>query len=239
MLGWRGRIGLLVPATNTVAENEFWSMIPDGTTIATARVVSIQSEDEHQRLAGYRAQVIKAADEVLHVNPSIIAWTCTSGSFIGGAGYDERLVAEVQARVKVPVLTTSTAVLEAIRHLGISRLAMGTPYRDSVTRVEKTFLENSIANLQVVSTRNLNVRGPGRRGYIQPAEVYALAREVDTPDAQAVFLSCTDVRTREVLELLERDLGKPVISSNQATIWAILRRLGVATSRVIGALGRS
>lgn len=239
MLGWRGRIGLLVPATNTVAENEFWSMIPEGITIAAARVVSIQSEDEHKRLEGYRAQVIKAAQEVKHAKPSIIAWTCTSGSFIGGAGYDQQLVAEVESLVNVPVLTTSTAVLEAIRHLGITRLAMGTPYRDSVTQVEKVFLENSIPNLNVVSTRNLNVLGPGRRGFILPAQVYDLGRDVDTPEAQAIFLSCTDVRTREVLEMLERDLQKPVISSNQSTLWAILRRLGVETSSVMGMLGRS
>jgi len=239
VLGWRGRIGLLVPATNTVAENEFWSMIPEGISITAARVVSIQSEDEHQRLAGYRAQVIKAAQEVGHANPSVIAWTCTSGSFIGGAGYDQQLVAEVESLVDVPVLTTSTAVIEAIRHLAVTRLAMGTPYRDSVTQVEKIFLENSIPNLRVVSTRNLNVLGPGQRGYILPAQVYDLGRDVDTPEAQAVFLSCTDVRTREVLEMLEQDLQKPVISSNQSTLWAILRRLGVETTSVVGMLGRS
>ena len=238
MLGWRARIGLLVPATNTVAENEFWAMIPEGVTIGPARVVSIQAGDEHKRLAGYRSQVMKAAQEVKHIEPSIIAWTCTSGSFIDGAGYDQKLVDEATAITGAPAVTTSTAVMEAIRHLGIRKLAMGTPYRDSITQVEKEFFERSMPGLRIVSTRNLSVLGPGRRGHILPETVYDLGRSVDTPEAEAVFLSCTDVRTREVLEYLERDLGKPVISSNQSTLWAILRRLGIETRTVVGRLGR-
>ena len=237
MLGWRARIGLLVPATNTVAENEFWAMIPEGVTIGTARVVSVQAEDEHKRLAGYRAQVMKAAEEVKHIEPSIIAWTCTSGSFIEGEGYDRQLVEEATAVACAPAVTTSTAVMDAIRHLGIRKLAMDTPYRDSVTQIEKEFFERSMPGLSIVNTRNLNVLGPGRRGYILPETVYELGRSVDTPEADAVFLSCTDVRTREVLEHLERDLGKPVISSNQSTLWSILRRLGIETGSVVGRLG--
>lgn len=239
MLGWRGRIGLLVPATNTVAEREFWKLIPEGLTVSTARVVSIVAEDEVERLAAYKTQVIKAAQEVTHVNPDIIAWTCTSGSFITGAGYDIELAREVTQLVGAPAVTTSTAVLEAIRQLGISRLAMGTPYRDSVTEIERRFLEESIDGLKVVNTVNLSVLGPSKRGLILPERVYQLGREVDTPDAEAVFLSCTDVRTIEVLDCLEADLGKPVFSSNQATLWAVLQRLGVSTRSLPGLLCKS
>lgn len=239
MLGKRGRIGLLVPATNTVAEYELSRMLPADVSISTARVVSSMAESEVQRLSDYRLQVIKAAKEVQFTNPRVIAWACTSGSFIQGAGYDVAMVAEVQSTTSAQVFTTSTAVLEGIAALGVKKIAMGTPYRDSVAAIEKRFLEDSVPGLEVVNVKNLNVIGPGRRGLIEPEEVYRLGLAVNVPEAQALFLSCTDVRTLEAIPRLEEALQKPVISSNQCTLWAALKRLGVETTSVVGSLSRS
>jgi len=90
--------------------------------------------------------------------------------------------------------------------------------------LEKEFLEAH--GLRVVSIRGFGKIRDQEIARIAPEEVYHLAKEVDTPESDCIFLSCTNMRSIEAILRLERDLGKPVISSNSATLWGCLRRLG-------------
>jgi len=239
MLGWRARIGLIVPATNTATEFELRPLLPEGVILCVARALSSREPDQVKRLSGYWDQALKAAREVAEVKPDLVVWACTSGSFVGGVGYDRRLAEAMEAEAKAPVVTTSTAVIEALQVLRVERIAMGTPYPQPVTDLEKRFFEDSVPGLRVVRDGIIDLSDPYSRGLIRPEEAYRLALRVDAPEAQAVFLSCTDLRTFPIVEAAEQALGKPVISSNLVTLWAAMRRLGLAPTRALGRLWQS
>lgn len=164
----------------------------------------------------------------------LIVFCCTGGSLVGGVGYDEQIVKLIRDRAGVPAITITTAVIEALRRLGVERVAVATPYTADINEMERKVLNQygfTITNMrglhEHVAPGDFRNSMIGRR---TPYEAYQIARSVDTPDAQAIFLSCTNFRTVEVIETLELDLGKPVISSNQAGMWLALRRLGVRES---------
>jgi maleate isomerase len=124
----------------------------------------------------------------------------------------------------VPTTTTTTSVIDAFNKLGIRKVSIAMPYIEEVARAAVKFVEDS--GVKVVDAKWLNKTG---RGYaeISKETLYHLAKEVDKPESEAVFISCVNLHTFEIIDKLERDLQKPVITSNQATIWNMLRLAGV------------
>jgi len=236
MIGWRSRIGVVVPATNTATEHEFWPAMPPGVTLSFARALSSRDTNQIQRLAAYRASALQGAIELAEVRPDLVAWACTSGSFVKGAGYDRALAAEMEKACGVSVLTTSTAIIAALAALGVRKLALGAPYPQTITDIERRFFEESVPGLQVVNTAIIDIPDPYSRGLVRPEDAYRLGRRANVDDAEAVLLSCTDLQTFAIVDVLEKDLGKPVISSNLATLWAMLGKLQLEPARRVGRL---
>jgi arylmalonate decarboxylase len=170
----------------------------------------------------------------------LIAVCCTMASLLGEPGAEKRLTDELAGEAGVPVVSTGGAVLAALAAVGARRVAVGTPYTRPIDDAERAALEGS--GLEVRRLVSLHERlDPAaltnRLIADVPAErVRALARDADEPAAEALLLSCTNLYTIALVPALESELGKPVVSSNGATYWYCLRRLGV-TER-LPALGR-
>ncbi len=234
MYGWKGRIGLLLPARNTTLEPEFCRMAPDGVSVHAARVTV-----GDVNLAGLREMekdVTQAASLVAQVNPQVIIVGCTSGSFVGGFGYDQKLSAEISRLTGIKAITTSTAVIEALKLLKIKKVAVATPYIDEVNDKEKEFIEaNGIAVTRIqglgyskaMKQYPLADKPVSLIGLLDPAVAYKLAMDVNSAEAEGIFISCTNFRTIEIIAALERNTGKPVISSNQAAMAIGLKSIGV------------
>ncbi|HSF01668.1 MAG TPA: aspartate/glutamate racemase family protein, partial [Solirubrobacterales bacterium] len=154
-----------------------------------------------------------------------ITFACTTGSLVRGPGWDKVLRDRIEARTSVPATTTSTAVLAAFATLGARRLGIATPYIDELNRREREFFEAQ--GFEVLDIRGLGIRDDRQIGAQFPQVAYRLAREVDRPEVDCLFISCTNFPTMPIIAPLERDAGKPVVTSNQATIWDSLRRAGV------------
>ena len=232
MFGHRGRLGLIVPSSNTTNESEFWQRRPDGVSIHTARMrLEDVNEDD---LIDMAADVEAAAADLSTADVDAIAFGCTTGSLVKGAGYDEEIRETIEDVAGVPAVATSTAIMHAFDALDARSLAIATPYTDAMNDREVEFLEGN--GYEVTAITGLGIEPNVGIGRQSPETAYRLGRQVDGADTDAVFLSCTNFRTFEVIEQLERDLGKPVVSSNSATLWAALDLLGVATEEV--ALGR-
>ncbi|MFQ5711870.1 MAG: aspartate/glutamate racemase family protein [Candidatus Geothermarchaeales archaeon] len=225
MYGWRAKIGLLVPAQNLTMEEEFHRMAPDGVSIHTSRMFYRKLELSIETLTEIGAGSEDAARRVAMAGPDIIVFGCTTGSLIKGVGYDQELTERIEGATNIPAVTTSTAVLDAFKTLDLKRVAVASPYTTEVNEKVKEFLEgNGYSVTEIKGLEHFDITLIGK----EPVTTsYRLAKEVDTPDADAVFISCTDFRTIEVLEKLERDLGKPIVSSNQASMWAALRKVGI------------
>jgi maleate isomerase len=166
--------------------------------------------------------VARGFDDVRAVSPLVMAYACTSGSFIGGRVGEAALVSAMTAAGAPAAVTTSGALLEALRHLGVRRIAAATPYVAELTAGLTTYLAE--AGVQVVAAAGLGLTSGI---WTVPYEVTAgLVRDTDTDDAQALFISCTNLPTYDVIATLERELGKPVLTANQVTMWSALRVIG-------------
>jgi maleate isomerase len=226
MYGNRARIGLLVPSTNTTIEMEFHHMVPQGISVHSTRLYQEETDDPAEKvktILGMHERLEAGTHELASLGPSVIAYGCTAGSFLSGVAEDQEMCARLGAQAGVPFVTTSTAVAEVLRHMNIRRISMATPYIDAVNQHEKEYLAEA-AGVDVLAMKGLGLVGNLPKGRLEPEVASELAHAVDRPDAEAIFISCTNLRTIEIIAPLERSLGKPVITSNQATLWSALRR---------------
>jgi maleate isomerase len=155
---------------------------------------------------------------IMHVRPAAMAMTGTGVSFAGGYGYDQQMIQQMkEINGNLPTTTTSSSVIDAFHKLGVKKVSMAMPYIEEVALAAVKFVEES--GIEV-----LNMKWLGERVYtISKETVYNLALEVDEPGSEVMFLPCVGWHTIEVIEKLEWALQKPVISSNQATMWNLLR----------------
>lgn len=225
--GWRAKIGLIVPPTNTVNEAEWNRMAPEGVTIHVTRMAlhtDTTSPEGERRLY---ADIERATRDLAQAGLDAIAYGCTAGSMVMPL---ERLTDFMAGVAGVPCVATAPSLVHACRALAVARVALATPYHDALNEHERQFLaQNGIA---VVALKGLGIGAGGPHEYVRIArvpkdEVAAHARSVDCPAAQALVISCTDFAALEAIPALERALGKPVLTSNQATFWAALRAAGV------------
>lgn len=223
--GYRGKIGLIVPSTNTVCEPEFNRMAPKGVSIHSGRIMLLgkASEESYHAMGDATG---RAAEELATAEPDIIAWGCTSGSCVVPR---EQLEGAIVSRAGVQAVSTMSAVFEALAALGAKTISLGTPYVNFVNETEVQVLEAGGIKIAAWYGLELGETQEERRGIgrVPPESLFRLARYVDRPESDVVFLSCTNLATIDMLDDLEKELGKPVISSNQATFWASLRRIGI------------
>jgi maleate isomerase len=168
------------------------------------------------------ALVARCVTDFRAVSPRVAAYACTSGSFVGGLAGEAAMVAAMIDAGAPAAVTTSGALLAALRNLDLTRIATVTPYTADLTAGLSGFLgEGGIA---VVATAGLGLISDI---WTVPYDVTAgLVRDTDTDDAQAVFISCTNLPTYDVIAALESELGKPVLTANQVTIWSALTVVG-------------
>ena len=224
MYGWRGRVGLIVPSSNTTMESEFWKLVPEGVTIHTSRVQLV--EVTPKALRDMTMESLKAAEDLATAEVDIIVYGCTTGSLLEGIEWEQKLRKSIEAKTGIKTITTALAVVEALHALNVSKLVVATPYIEELNQLEKKFLEDS--GFKVLNIKGLNIIKNTDIGRQPPWTAYRLVREIFVPEADGVLISCTNFRTIEVIELLERDLKKPVVSSNTASVWLALHELGIS-----------
>ncbi|HYU14277.1 MAG TPA: aspartate/glutamate racemase family protein [Stellaceae bacterium] len=227
MIGWRARLGFLVPPGNPTVETEMIELVPAGVTVHFQRMVargiggSLDGQSERNQMM---IDNLESSIELLAmVEPDVIVLAHTATSYHLGRDREAALIARLREGTGVPIVTAFGAVLQSLQRLDVKRLALGAPYSAEVTLQGKAHLEAH--GLEVVNFANL--KGVTNI-YEETAErAYRLARNIDVETAEAVFLTGTGMPTLPVLELLEQDLKKPVISSASAMMWHALRLAGV------------
>ena len=164
----------------------------------------------------------EAARRLLRFAPNCFAYFCTTASFIRGVGSDEEINTRITEATGFPATTTSTAMVKALRQIGVTRLALASPYMPDVEKAFITFLEGH--GFEIENSVALNL--PDGHGIVPPDRIRAAAEDVDRPEAEAVFVGCTGQRLGHILDDMEAKLGKPVLSANQVTVWHALQLVG-------------
>ncbi|MGH3088432.1 MAG: maleate cis-trans isomerase family protein [Rubrobacteraceae bacterium] len=218
-------IGIITPF-DLVLDREYWRWLPENASLHITRTPTVELPVgiEFVSLISQAAVIMRAVRDLAIASPEVIAYACASGSFVEGLAGEARLRAAMEEAGAKRAVTTSGALLEALQALDAKRVAVGTPYDGEVTERLSRFLAE--AGRDTVSNAFLGLTGDIFR--VSADSVRALAIAVDRPEADAVFLSCTNLRTFRVLPELEKELGKPVLSANQVTMWAALRAAGLA-----------
>ena len=207
-------------------DRELWRWVPEEAELHLTRtpVEELPVGRAQAAAVGDPAVVTRAVRDLGVVEPDVVAYACTSGSFIGGAATERVLTAAMRGAGAQHALTTSGALLVALRTLGVSRVAVATPYDEEVTRLLSAFLTE--AGHRITNTHHL---GLTERIWTVPAETTTdLVRRAVGHDAQAVFVSCTNLRTYDLVAPLEAELGVPVLTANQVTLWAALAACGLS-----------
>jgi maleate isomerase len=230
MYGKAGRIGLAVLDIDLCIEPDLRRVLPEGVEIHAARVI-YPHEVTPQAMTEAARGLELAVKSLAAVRPKAIVWSCTSGSFYEGVHGNERLLRQLAATSGgVPVATASSALVAAMKSLGIRRPAVGTPYSPEMNRLLHRFLQQSGFDPFPVDGYFESLVDDITLQSVEANEVAAFARRIDRRDADAVVISCTGLPTSPVVADLERELGKPVLSSNLSILWQALT-LGGITGR--------
>jgi maleate isomerase len=215
--------GVIVPY-DFALDREIWRWVPDQVSLLVTRTSfhPMSSSVEMAELISTDETLHGATANVLAAEPEVVVYLCASGSFVRGVPGEAAMREQMLAAGAPKAVTTSGALLEALEWLGIDRIAVATPYVPSLTARLHMFLDE--AGVGVLSGREL---GLGERIWrVTGPTVHDLAVACDHPDAQAIFISCTNLATYDVIAPLEATLGKPVITANQVSMWAALRAAG-------------
>ncbi len=224
--GWRARIGLIYMASSTVMEPEFYAMSPDGVATCTIRtrlpkmniagLEQMTGSEELERCTAYLARA----------DLGVIAYGGTSATFLHGLAWDQTMQARMRAHSNgIPVTTTSSASIAALRAVGASRISFVSPYVSDIVERGRRFFSSS--GFDVLSADGMGIDDDHSIGRIPVEQVYEYAKSCRHADADTIFISCTNLASVAVLGDLERDLGIPVVSAVQSTFWDCLRITGL------------
>lgn len=216
-------VGVVAPF-DFALDRELWRWVPDDVSLHLTRTpfVPVDVSLDLARMVSEHETLREAVRALSAVSPEVVAYACTSGSFVGGVAGERAMVAAMTAAGETPALTTSGALLAALRELDVRRVAVVTPYTRSVTDSLEDYLHE--AGVRVCGRSYLGLtRHIWRVPY---RDVVAMAHEAVTEAPDALFISCTNLPTYDVIPQLEAELRMPVISANQVTMWAALRMIG-------------
>jgi len=225
----RTRIGVMVPSTNTTFEADFQMVAPWDVTIHGQRLWLTNDAAGATGMDRMNDEVEAGARYLATARVDVIAYGCTTGSFYRGPGWDRDMLDLIRRAAGVPAVATSPSVVEALRLFGARTISVATPYPDWNNQQLRAYLE-------ALDFKVLNVEGEpraaasGNQGIndFDPEDVVAFASRTCRAEADVLLCSCTAWRALEAVAELEQRTGKPVVTSNQASIWASYRALGLA-----------
>ena len=229
MYGWRGRIGLIMASTNAVTEGEAHRMVPEGVSVHYTRI-SYRGEGDEADDVRLRTELETAAGLLAgssyNLGVDVVGLMHGSASSDPRPGFDQTLNERMFKATGVPSITQSTAVVQALRKLSVKRVSIGIPLGQTSTLSRiKAFLE--VNGFEVKNQGTLGLKDHHLVCSQPPETSYRFIKSLDQNDVDAVVMNNANLRTLEVIEPLERDLGKPVITGNQALMWACVRKLGI------------
>ncbi len=216
------RFGLLAPSSNSTQEPEFVRVLPSNVTLHCARLSlrTIDPESTVRIVAELDCEVGKLAD----VAVDAIVLSATAPSTRMGKGYDQELCRRIEHASGKPATTAATAMMQAFNVLGVKKIALAAPWAAQTNEAVAAFIEDS--GVQVVSQHAMGIVSNLEVGLLDSQTAYDLGRQADRDDADAIFLACGNWMTMDIVEQLERDTGKPVLTTNGCAIWAMLNILG-------------
>jgi len=220
---------MVIPTVDFVQESDMTRMAPDGVTVHFTRK-RLEPPFGPKELANLSSNLDECVKLLLPVKPNVIVFGDTSASFFGGPGHDQRMIQSMERVSGLKATVTSASVVAAMRTLGMKKICVLTPYQHEVNETLVNFFEGYGFKIMKMREPHLELHlDTDECPYtsMAPEKIYQCAKEAYVPEADGVFISCTTLRAVDAIEDLERDLEKPVVTSNQSTMWNALRMSGI------------
>ena len=215
--------GILIPSTNTTCEAEFGRLPPE-LQVHTAR---LGKSDNSPFSPGLDADVAYQSKLLGQARVEVIALAQTSASLFAD-DYDAVTVKRMTEASGVPSLTSAQAVGRALRAFGASKIAMATPYSNEVIARAKHYYEKNYG-IAVVASESLGAIDSYAIGKMDASMAQAAFGRIDRPDIDALVVPGGNFPTMDWIAEWEQQFGKPVITTNQAALWAVLRAMRIST----------
>lgn len=226
MYGWRGKIGHIAPSRGDIFVYEFYRMAPKDVLLfnTTGTIRQLDRTDIERQIS----RIEEAAFDLAAEGVDLILIGGTPLFTSQGVGSDTRTAQRIEEKVKVRVSAGVTGEIEALRALGLKRIVVASPHEEEINERLKAFLEGN--GFKVVHMRGLGIRKNSEISKVPEYGSYQLAKKAffeAAEKADGVFLPCPRWPTIGNLNLLEEELGCPVISSCQAYAWWGLKLLNI------------
>ena len=216
------RVGLLIPSSNSTIEPEYYAVMPPSVSVHFARLTMTEVNDAG--LARQDEDVVQQARLLATAGVEVILFCQTAASFYKGLEYDAGLKRRIAEASGKPALTAAQTIVDALNILDVQRIALATPFVPEINDISRRFLAEN--GFDVVAAEGLAYVDNFSIAQIDRQTVRDLARRADRPDAEAIVLPGGNMPCLSVAEELEGELGKPIVTTNQAGMWALLRQLG-------------
>lgn len=220
------RVGLLIPSSNTVMEVDFYRHLPPSATVHTGRMymeaTTVKGEEEM-----LDDHCLPTAGDVATAKPDLVVFGCTSAGALRGNEYDADLCRRISDVTGKPTVSVIESVRRKLMSLEVQRVAVLTPYIEDLNVRIKASVEDD--GIEVVSIHGMGIDINFNLALVEPPEILAFAREKlgARPDADALFISCTNYQAVATLPRLKESYDLPIVTSNQAALEAVGRALDV------------
>jgi maleate isomerase len=222
-LNWRARIGLVVVSGATVSEGRYKSTAPQDVGVFTSRL--LHRGGGMAGLLEMEKHSDRAIEELATANVDAVAYCCTVSGALRGMEGDQAFCQEMEAKWGVPIASTMLAAVEAMQHLGVTKVVVTSPYEDSHHDSERAYLEE--AGIHPIKMEGMNLHSADEYAAVTPQEIYDFSLAAWDDQADALFISCMNFDAMTAAQALEDKLQKPVITSHSATLWRTLALAGV------------
>jgi maleate isomerase len=224
------RIGTIAPPGNVAVEREFPLYLPSGVVTNHNRLSRPNSEQTRESILAMNLSLEQTARDLAQCYPEVIAYACTGGSFLEGPG-EEAKTADLITRVTgIKAVTTSIAVIEALAVFNARKVVLIAPYPDDIMENEVQYLRHYGITTVLFDTFRCMTSEANRALSSEQVATRTLTHRTSIAEADAIFISCTNILVMDQIARLETEMGVPVITSNQVTLWAALRTMGIQTS---------
>ena len=230
------RIGVIIPPGNVAVEREFPLYLPDGIVLNHNRLSRPDSQQTPESILAMNNTLGQTALDLSQAYPEVIAYVCTGGSFLEGPGNEARPAIMIEEATGIPAISTSIAVVEALRALGIRKVLLVGPYPHDIMKAEVKFLEFYGFEVPCYETFDCMTSEENRALKSEQIAQRVMDMRSVIDDCDGVFVSCTNILVMDQIEILEQALGKPIVTSNQATLWSIFQKMRIDSRGLHGGL---
>lgn len=224
-MGSNTKVGLLIPPPNIVMEEEFNRvLLPKNITVHATRLKRSTPKLTPETLFEMEKSIEESIFLLNMTNVDVIVFGCTSASLLLGYGWDQKIIQRMKSKTRAAVTTTSTSVIEALKRLRLKKIGVITPYIDKINIKEKDFLESH--GFRVAFIDSFGILDAREIPEITGGQILDSIKKFNLEHIDGIFISCTNLRTFDVISDIERKYNLPVVTSNQASLWNALCILG-------------